>query len=113
MNLFIFVFIERFMKQIMRVVLLTISLVALTSMAACSSDEILATDFDQSCAVDADCAAVLVGDMCSCSCSSGAINKRDLAAYSERQAERTCSISCAACPELEPAVCKAGTCSVE
>lgn len=100
------------MDQGVRIVLRFISVVMLAFSAGCS-DEILATEFDQSCAADSDCAAVLVGDMCSCSCVSGAINKGSLAEYNERRADISCSIDCSPCPALEPAVCKSGVCSVE
>ena len=96
----------------MRVVLTIISFVLLGVGSGCSS-EILATDFDQSCSADTDCVSVLVGDMCSCACTTGAINKRDLPAYTEERGDISCSIDCGPCPELETPVCKSGACSVE
>lgn len=80
--------------------------------AGCS-DVILASDFDQSCTADADCVTVLVGDICECGCESGAINKRDLEKYREERGDISCSTSCEFCPEQDPAVCKAGVCSVQ
>ncbi|NUQ74657.1 MAG: hypothetical protein HUU21_13970 [Polyangiaceae bacterium] len=93
------------------VVLIEIAFVMIA--AAGCSDEILATDFDQTCAADADCATVFVGDICDCGCEVGAISKQAVPEYSERRADIRCSTSCGECPDPKPAVCKSGVCAVE
>lgn len=99
------------MNKVKNAVMVLLPFVMFAAPAGCS-DVILATDFDQSCAADADCVTVLVGDICECGCEDGAINKRDLEKYREERGDISCSVSCEFCPESKPAVCKSGVCAV-
>jgi hypothetical protein len=67
--------------------MLTIPALAIWS---CLQTHISASDFDTSCAHDADCVLVEVGDTCQCECgeSNAAINVNSLAAYNNLFAER-------------------------
>ncbi len=83
--------------------------------SACSTS-VDATDYDQSCNADADCAVVLVGSLCSCACRFDAIALRDLPQYQEDATaandhcftEETCA---AACEPPGPAACLSGKCT--
>lgn len=96
-----------------RVVLLSI-LVVLAAPAAGCNDEILASDFDQTCSADTECEAVYVGDICDCGCDSvAAINKRDIPAYNEQRNDISCTRLCEPCFGFPPVACKSGTCSIQ
>jgi hypothetical protein len=79
--------------------------------APCSGGTILASDFDQSCASAADCAAVYQGSLCTeCFCPNAAVNgKGGLSAYEAAIAGKTGNGLCE-CPESPPPVCNAGVC---
>ena len=64
----------------MRSTLAAFIIVGFSSCIPGSEEEILAADFDQSCALPSDCINVDVGRKC-CPSSHGAINKADLEAY--------------------------------
>ncbi len=83
--------------------------------SACSTIDV--TDYDQSCSVDTDCTVVLVGNLCSCACTYGAIAQREGAQYAEdaTAANDNCTTpeTCAAaCEPPGPAACTAGKCTV-
>lgn len=91
----------------------TPSLVALAVLLAtgCGSSTLSATDYDQSCAVASDCVAVLVGDMCECSCEYEAISATGKSAYDEDRAAIECSVVCSPCPDGPAVLCStSGTC---
>lgn len=78
---------------------------------ACGST-IDASSYDTSCAVDADCIAVQVGDICSCTCQLGAINQKEWGNYvAQRERIGQCRDACGVCPH-EVAYCSAGTCAL-
>lgn len=73
---------------------------------------ILAADYDQSCASDADCAPVYEGNLCSaCRCPNATVNQQALPAYDaalatvKPQEGEVCS-----CPFFGAPVCSAGKC---
>lgn len=79
--------------------------------AACS---ISASSYDQSCAVDSDCVAVVEVACGGCTCLTGAINRRDLARYSLDRAELAPSAGGATCNcACEPVAphCCGGACN--
>ena len=80
-------------------------------MTACAST-LEAEDYETSCTNDSECVAVLVGDMCDCSCNEGAINVVDLPSYNEDRADIECGVDCGPCPELSAAVCLQRTCQL-
>jgi len=76
------------------------------------------SNYDQSCAVDTDCVAVLAGDYCSggCACAEpGAINVSGLAAFDAAIAKTpvgsgAASASVCSCPEIVGPCCRQGQC---
>jgi hypothetical protein len=88
-------------------------------MSACSDSTLSIDDYDTSCAVDDDCVAVFIGDVCPCGggCANAAINKRDQEQYREdyQDAYDSCSeqMECMMAP-CEPwrAYCPAGQCEI-
>lgn len=88
--------------------------------AACRGDEcavVLASDYDQSCAVDSDCVAV--GEVASCpaeacdSCTTAAVNKSAAATYTtafQRALASAPTGPACGCPCESGAVCRGGTC---
>lgn len=68
-------------------------------------------DYDVNCETTNDCAAVIVGDICDCSCEYGAINKSSLPAYNGDRAI-SCDNTCAPCPNAPPLTCEANVCGV-
>jgi hypothetical protein len=59
-----------------------VATVAVACSGANESVQIHATAYNQTCHADADCVAVVSGDVCSsCSCPSGAINRADFGRY--------------------------------
>lgn len=74
-----------------------------------------ADDYDQSCATADDCTAVLVGDMCGCSCDYGAISASELTSFmaDDAAAREACGddiLTCGACPDSPPLACESGKC---
>lgn len=80
-------------------------------LAGCSTN-IKATDYNQKCTANADCAAIAVGDVCACGCESGGINRADLAKADADRAGVSCTTTllCKPCAAVE-GFCQAGTCS--
>ena len=81
-----------------------------------STTEVWADQFDQSCSSDDQCVPVLVGDVCSCGCQTGAVNKE--MATSFQKARKRAAKNCSELPECDTceaptAVCKSGTCVIE
>lgn len=93
--------------------LLTTAFVVVVLFAvACSSDPDV-EDYDQDCAVDADCVTVLTGDPCDCDCTADAIRLSDEPRY--RKDRGSCNSGCAnQCGPCGPsdAICRAGRCVV-
>jgi hypothetical protein len=88
-------------------------------LAACEGkrEEIREADYDQSCAQDADCTTVFVGNPCECSCDTAAINDRDMGDYTrdidDIKGECVDELAtCTKCPEIKGAVCASGKCAV-
>ena len=79
-------------------------------LAGCST-EIRAKDYNQKCSVNAECAAIFVGDVCACGCESGGINRTDLTKAEADRAALRCSSTnlCKPCAAVE-GFCQAGTC---
>ena len=81
-----------------------------------TTTEVWADQFDQSCSNDDQCVPVLVGDVCSCGCETGAVNKE--MATSFQKARKRAAKNCSELPECDTceaptAVCKSGTCVIE
>jgi hypothetical protein len=71
----------------------------------------VAADYDQSCASNADCAAVYQGSLCTeCLCPTAAINQQALSAYSNAIEAAGPPVGVCNCPAFPPPVCQAGTC---
>lgn len=93
-----------------------IPLAALAPACGQAPDTVLrADDYDQSCVTADDCTAVLVGDMCGCSCDYGAISASELASFmaDDEAAREACSgeiLTCAPCPDSPPLACESGEC---
>lgn len=88
------------------------SVVVAVGALACSTS-LDTADYDTSCKVATDCITVPVGDVCSCSCDQGAINKNSVNAYNDDRVKiGGCNRLCGACPSLRPAMCVAGKCAV-
>jgi hypothetical protein len=79
--------------------------------ASCG-DVILASDYDQSCAADSDCVAVIVGELCDCLCAMAAINKAELTKYEEAASDRACGTFCSPCGAPKAVACDAGKCVI-
>ena len=100
----------------MRSLLLTVALTGLLH-ASCHDTTLEAGDYDQTCAVHADCMFILTGDICECVCNYGAINVRDATRYYEdaSDARSHCGDDTALCGPCAspPAFCNAaGRCEV-
>lgn len=87
--------------------------------AACSSQYLTITDYQQRCVKDADCVAVTVGDVCNTfCCPNAAINVADQAKWLDDRTKIDCSstfggqiaVDCATCGVV--AFCNAGRCDV-
>ena len=72
-----------------------------------------ASDYDQTCRVDADCAVILVGSICECKCEYGAVNQQAVAKVQADRNARRCdgSKQCGPCPGRQ-AQCSSGRCAV-
>lgn len=81
------------------------------------SSTISASDFDRSCAADADCLAVYEGSLCGCACPNAAIAAKDASEYASRaeDARKSCSSNetCVADCRAVSAKCSSGTCALE
>ena len=102
----------------MRALLLSITVVLVAPAAGCS-DEILASDYDQSCSIDADCVQVIEleadGSDCSTGCTSVAINKKDQARYDEDLADarsKCGGMRSAFCEISGTPICVKGRCEI-
>ena len=95
--------------------------VALLALSACSSStEATLEGFDTSCDVPEDCEAVLLGDVCACACSYGAINIAEGDAWAAQDADLRANcgddiLECGPCPDAiiscEEHVCQAAMAS--
>lgn len=80
----------------MKTSLAAVAVVMFVALAACAPSEVLARNYDQSCAKDDDCVQVselhTKGSSCVVGCEAVAINKKDKAQYDEdrRDEERSC-----------------------
>jgi hypothetical protein len=73
---------------------------------------IVASHYDRSCAVDADCAPVYQGSLCShCFCPTAAISKAALPAYQGDFSAAGQPVSICACPTYPLPVCDGGHCT--
>ena len=94
-----------------RASLASVALLLVVFGGACS-DTLLAEDYTTACSGDAECVAVLVGDMCECACTLGAINVSDLERYQEDRADIDCSAQCEPCDPPGDPVCASGKCAI-
>jgi len=82
--------------------------------AGCGSTVMTTDEYDKSCAVDADCVVVLVGDMCECGCDEGVISASEQGRYAAEEVEKrdNCfnALMCGACLSTGRGVCQQGTC---
>jgi len=86
-------------------ILSLLALLSLFGLAACDTT-LDADDYGRSCSVANDCAAVVVGDVCSCSCNYAAISVSETTAYEvdREDALNHCSgdaPDCAPCPDVQ------------
>jgi hypothetical protein len=107
----------RFPSLIARIWTLTLVSLAIGALVpGCARDTVLdAEDYDQTCTTAEDCTDVLVGDMCTCGCTYGAISKSalDELQADDAAARRSCGetgINCFPCDESPPLICNSGTC---
>ncbi len=88
----------------------------LCNFASCAC-EMVASDFDQTCAADEDCAAVYAGPVCTMcgGCANAAINVKDFENY-ENTPRVACvspgGYTCGACAPLTP-YCNDGKCDLQ
>ena len=75
---------------------------------------IVATDYDQSCRQDSDCAAVFSGTVCGneCTCASAAINQASLGQYQADFATRVSGPSVCECAEIPAPRCVNAVCTL-
>ncbi len=92
-----------------RLTLLSMAVLLVTVLLAGCSTTLDADDYERSCGRNSDCVAILVGDMCECSCDMSAINILDADRYQEDRDAISCGSDCGACPGAL-AVCRAGLC---
>ncbi len=107
------------MNQILRCSALLSFSAAVLLVTACggsttTSTTILLDSYQQSCVVDADCVAVLIGDLCSCRCDYGAISRSEQARYDDARARISCGGDrvCGPCQSAQ-ATCTASRCAVK
>jgi len=71
--------------------------------------------YDKTCATDADCTLVFIGNVCGCACTQDAIATGEGSRYSAEQEEKRklCSdiLSCQPCPDTQIAMCSGGMCA--
>jgi len=88
-------------------------LTALLLLAACGDTEATLDGFDTSCAVAEDCMVVLLGDICGCDCTYGAINSGEAESWADYDASLrdacTDPVDCTPCPDADLS-CDAGMC---
>lgn len=100
--------------------LIALTCAVVATLGACSDSMLSLDDYDTSCAVDGDCVAVFIGDVCPCGggCANAAINQRDHEQYREDRADAydSCSeqLDCmpGPCPPAR-AYCAAGQCDID
>jgi hypothetical protein len=90
----------------------SVLLMVISLLGGCGTDTLLAEDYETSCAKDDECVSVLVGDMCECACSFGAIRASEQSRYDTDRADISCSTDCGPCPAAPPAACVEGRCAV-
>jgi hypothetical protein len=94
----------------------TIFLLAALLLGACGSSPqmIVASNYDQTCTVDADCSVIYVGEVCGCGCTHDAINMKDYARYLVDYRDRDChpKVVCGVCASVS-AYCNAGKCATK
>jgi hypothetical protein len=75
-----------------------------------TSGSIDASNYNQSCAADADCAFAYSGPFCGCYCPNAAINKSMVGAYNAAIQSAPTSDPPCLCPPFPPPTCDAGVC---
>lgn len=89
-------------------------LLLLLFLAACGDSEATIDGFDTSCATADDCVAVLVGDVCGCGCTYGAINVAEALSWAEYDADLrdSCAnpLDCSVCQDAAVS-CDGGVCA--
>ncbi len=87
-------------------------------LAACGSDVVKASDYNQDCSTPDDCVGIVEGTgCCECDTATGAINKKDLASYQKDFADK--KAKCGQC-DMGPCftinvtiTCNGGKCGVQ
>lgn len=91
------------------------------ALGACSPTITLrAEDYDRTCAVDADCVLVQVGEVCNsdgmvCGCNFGAVSEKGREQHRRDFEQTWCSVErkqCAPCPPGPVPYCDEGTCAL-
>ena len=85
-------------------------------LAGCAADTTIdAEDYDESCSTDADCTNVFVGDVCGCGCTTAPISVAEIERYAADQRAKMSAceevLTCEACADDPPPICKQGTCA--
>ena len=70
--------------------------------------------YDKTCAVDSDCALIIVGDVCACACQFAAVSKSGKARYDGDRAAISCTNDkvCGPC-QAQAVACSAGRCALK
>ncbi len=92
---------------------LGLGLFTLLLWGGCGDSSIAASDYDRSCTQASDCTVILVGEICDCSCTYGAINKQDLALYEADRQAISCDKDCGPCQGAAGVQCVDDTCRVQ
>jgi hypothetical protein len=82
--------------------------------SSCTPEWIAASNYNQGCSSDADCASVYQGNLCSeCQCPNASIAAFEVAAYEAASNIPGKPPSVCDCPAFPPPVCAQGTCTVQ